>query len=243
MRDAGRDLGCHMEALSKVAMMLPQRIRMRVGHSATGILLGLAVVASAAAQPASRTVPVTFTGGFEIRADDYGRPVPLYAAMLGVTPEVFRRAFSGVHPSPTHTPTIAEQQANKVALLTVLGPYGVTNAEMDTVADHYRFDSLKGQTWPHRAARAVAVVTDGTVTAIRIIDPGVGYPYPPSVSIPGFPHLKATATVAFTRNFATNGHIGSITGSTEVSVKPGTAHREGQPAVDLDTALPSPARL
>lgn len=183
---------------------------MRLGRSVIGILLGLATVASAAGQSATRTVPVTLTGGFEIRSDDYGRPVPLYASMLGVTPSVFRHAFSGVRPSHTHSPTVAEQQANKAALLSVLGPYGVTNDEMDAVADHYRFDSLKGQTWPHRAARAVAVISNGTVTAIRIVNPGVGYPYPPSVSIPGFPNLEATATVVFTRDFATNGHIGSI---------------------------------
>jgi hypothetical protein len=54
------------------------------------------------------------------------------------------------------------------------------------------------------------VIRGGKVTAIRILDPGIGYDYPPSVSIPGFPNLRATATIAFTRDFATNGHIGSI---------------------------------
>ena len=41
-------------------------------------------------------VPVKFSGEHELGPNDYGRPVPLLAAALGVTPEVFRKAFSGV---------------------------------------------------------------------------------------------------------------------------------------------------
>src|SRR5437868_3846849 len=42
---------------------------------------------------------VTFSGGHEIGANDYGRPVVLMAAALGVEPDVFREAFSGVTPA------------------------------------------------------------------------------------------------------------------------------------------------
>ncbi len=185
--------------------------RRLLGMSLLGLLTALAVAAVATAGPATKTVAVTFTGGFVIQSDDYGRPVPLYASMLGVTPAIFRQAFSGVHPSSTHTPTAAEEQANKAQLLSVLGPYGVTNDEMDNVADYYRFDSLNGQTWPHRVATAVATIKGGKVISIRLTDGGSGYPYPPTVSIPGFPTVQATANLVFTTTFATNGHVGSIT--------------------------------
>jgi hypothetical protein len=180
-----------------------------------GLPLGLAVVAgwtAAATHAASprRTVQVTLSGGFEIRSNDYGRPVPLYASMLGVSPDVFRQAFSGVHPDRGHAPTQAQQQANKDALLRVLGPYGVTNDAMDRVADYYRFDSSRGETWPRRAARAEATITGGKVTAIRVIDPGVGYTYPARVAVPGFPKVRATVELVFTRDFRTNGHVGRI---------------------------------
>src|SRR5438552_11396179 len=45
-------------------------------------------------------VPVVFSGGHETDLRDGGRPVVLIAAALGVTPEVFREAFSHVRPAP-----------------------------------------------------------------------------------------------------------------------------------------------
>jgi hypothetical protein len=164
-----------------------------------------------AAGPTTGTVAVTLTGGFEIHANDYGRPVPLYASMLGVTAEVFRQAFSGVHPNHDHNPSADEAQRNKVALLSVLGPYGVTNDDMDRVANYYRFDSTKGQTWPHRAATALATVVDGTVTGITIVDAGSGYSYAPQATIASLPEVHLTVKLAMTRDFSTNGHVASIT--------------------------------
>jgi hypothetical protein len=166
--------------------------------------------APAPAQAAPRTVRVSLSGGFEVRSNDYGRPVPLYASMLGVTPDVFRQAFSGVNPDAEHDPSGEEQRANKEALLEVLAPYGVTNEELDRVANYYRFDSTKGETWPQRPARARARVVRGKVVSIRVIDPGVGYTYRPDVSVPGFPKLRVSAKLAFTDEFDTNGHIRRI---------------------------------
>ena len=65
---------------------------------------------------------VTFTGGHEIGRDDFGRPVPLIAAALGVEPEVFREAFSGVTPCRGRGPTSSEARQNKAALMKVLAP-------------------------------------------------------------------------------------------------------------------------
>lgn len=157
-----------------------------------------------------RVVAVTFTGGFELAANDYGRPVPLYASMLGVSPNTFRQAFSGVRPDAGHDPSAAEQTANKSALLSVLVSYDVTNEQLDRVANYYRFDSTRGGTWPNRAASAEATVVDGRVVSVRITDAGVGYTQAPQVSIDGFPQTVTAAQVAFTTSFETNGHIASV---------------------------------
>ena len=44
-------------------------------------------------------VPVNFSGGHETDPRDHGRSVVLVASALGVTSEVFRAAFSNVHPA------------------------------------------------------------------------------------------------------------------------------------------------
>lgn len=186
-------------------------------HTALACLTGATVLAASActassrAPGASHVVAVTLTGGFEIGANDYGRPVPLYASMLGVTPDVFRRAFSGVHPDAAHDPTSAQQQDNKTALMSVLAAYHVSNDQLDRVANYYRFNSAAGQTWPHRQARVEAVVTNGTVTSVRVLDGGAGYTAAPTVVIKDLPSVTAVAHVVFTTDFATNGHIAAIT--------------------------------
>jgi hypothetical protein len=151
-------------------------------------------------------VALTISGGFELHSNDYGRPVPLYASMLGVPPKVFRQAFSGVHPDPGHDPSTEDQQANKDALMSVLGPYGVTNDELDRVANYYRFDTTKGQTWRHRAAKAVVTVRNGKIVGVRVTDPGTGYTYTPQVSVRGFSGALKVRVV-FTKRFGTNGHL------------------------------------
>ncbi|BFU46250.1 hypothetical protein KRMM14A1004_44870 [Krasilnikovia sp. MM14-A1004] len=152
----------------------------------------------------------TLSGGFELTSHDYGRPVPLYASMLGVEPDTFRQAFSGVHPDPGHDPSGSEQETNKAALLAVLAPHDVTNEKLDEVANYYRFNDTEGQTWPHRTAKVHAIVKDGRVTGFQLDDAGVGYTYPPTVSVSGHPEVRATVRLAFTKDFATNGHIASV---------------------------------
>lgn len=175
------------------------------------VIVGTGCTTSGSTPARRDVVAVTFVGGFEIGPNDYGRPVPLYASMLGVSPAVFRRAFGGVHPDAAHDPTNAQQQDNKAALMSVLAAYHVTNDELDRVANYYRFNSAVGQTWPHRPARAEAVVENGTVTSIRVLDGGAGYTTAPTVVIAGHPSVAAAARVVFTSSFATNGHIEAIT--------------------------------
>src|SRR5437016_5075268 len=80
-------------------------------------------------------VPVVFNGGHDTDPRDHGRPVVLIAAALGVKPEVFREAFSHVHPAGPGSggPTDAEARKNKAALMSALGKYGITNDRLDTV--------------------------------------------------------------------------------------------------------------
>ena len=49
--------------------------------------------------PDSKRIELNFTGGYDTDPRDHGRPVVLVAAGLGVAPEVFREAFSHVHPA------------------------------------------------------------------------------------------------------------------------------------------------
>jgi hypothetical protein len=138
--------------------------------------------------------------------------VVLVASMLGVDPAVFREAFSHVSPAPGGSePEAAQVNLNKSALLAALGPYGITNERLDLVSNHYRYSASAGEFWPTTAASAHAVVRDGVVVEIVIDAPGSGYTSAPTITVPGFPNLAATATIAFTNDFATNGRVDSIT--------------------------------
>jgi hypothetical protein len=170
---------------------------------------------AATTQPSTSTPvgTVTITGGYQTDPRDNGRPVVLIAAALGVTPEVFRKAFEGVTPSTNGHPTSEEAQKNKAALLKVLGPYGVTNERLDEVSNRYRYMASSGQVWKRTAATAVGIVNaNGVVTGVRITNAGNGYSSVPTVMVQG-PNgkLSATATVKYTQDFDTNGSIDSIT--------------------------------
>ena len=154
---------------------------------------------------------VTITGGFETDARDHGRPVVLIASMLGVTPDVFREAFSGVTPAKVGSPTGDEARANKKALLKVLAPYGITNEKLDEVSNYYRYKGSLGQTWPQTKAAATALVVDGKLTGITITNAGAGYTSVPKVVIRlGNLTYIGVATVLYTDDFKTNGSIASI---------------------------------
>lgn len=188
--------------------MRPHRI---VALAAAG-LLTLAACSSALSTATSTSqngVTVTISGGFDTDPADGGRPVVLIAAALGVPTDTFRTAFRGVNPADPGTgPTGDEAQVNKAALLSVLGPLGITNDQLDDVSDHYRYNGSAGETWPLRPATATAEVVDGVVAGITITDPGVGYTSSPTVTVPG---VAATATVSYGTDLATNGSLTAIT--------------------------------
>jgi hypothetical protein len=170
-------------------------------------------------RPANRTstsvqgdYTVTISGGFDTDPVDHGRPVVLIAAALGVPTEVFREAFSGVTPAGLdRAPTAEEAQRNKAALLNVLAPYGITNDRLDEVSDYYRYNGKGGGIWKTTPATVTPVITDGKVTGVTITNPGAGYSSAPTVTITGPDGtVTAKATIAYTKDFGTNGSLSSI---------------------------------
>lgn len=161
----------------------------------------------------SRRIEVTFTGGHDTEGRDHGRPDVLIAAALGVPTEVFRDAFSRVKPAgPGRSPSDEEARRNKTALMTTLGPYGVTNDRLNEVSTYYRYNRPAGQlVWRNTPAAAYVTVRDGVVTGFTITDPGSGYSSAPEVSIPGMPDLKVKATIAFSTDLTKNGSIKELT--------------------------------
>jgi hypothetical protein len=167
--------------------------------------------ADSSGAPATQ-VPLPFSGGHETDPRDHGRPVVLVAGALQVTPEVFRAAFSGVHPAPPGQggPTPDEARANKRVLLAALGKYGVTNDRLDEVSNRYRYRAWAGELWPTRAASGYATVSNGVVTGFVVTDAGYGYSSPPVVTVPGRPEVRAVATLAFGTDFSRNGSVSSV---------------------------------
>ncbi|QDV49691.1 EF-hand domain-containing protein [Gimesia fumaroli] len=164
--------------------------------------------------PVSQDAPagtVLFNGGYETDPRDHGRPVALIAAALGVEAQVFRDAFSNVKPARNGHPTEARARANKKVLLDALGKHGITNERLDEVSNYYRYQPGRGNLWKHTPASATAIIKDGKVTEIRILNPGAGYLTPPTVTIAGYPDLRITAILSFGKNLNTNGTIQSLT--------------------------------
>jgi len=176
--------------------------------------------AAPAATPAPATAPLpagvtrtpaTLAGGFETNPVDHGRPVVLVAGALGVPPEVFRDAFSRVHPADQNVgPTGDEARANKVALMSVLAKYGITNDELDAASNQYRYVKSRGQLWKHKAATVNALVKDGAVVGFEIADAGAGYSSPPQVSVAGMPNVHPGVKLTFDKDFAKNGSIQDV---------------------------------
>jgi hypothetical protein len=163
-------------------------------------------------KPGETVAAVTFNGGHETDPRDGGRPVVLIAAALNVPSDVFRKAFSGVTPAAGGEEPQPEQvRRNKQALLKVLGPYGITNDQLDTVSNYYRYSGSRGQMWRNTPATATATVRDGAVVAITITNPGSGYSSAPTISVPGTREFNAAVTLAFGTDFKKNGSIAGIT--------------------------------
>jgi hypothetical protein len=182
------------------------------GFAAVSLTAAQASPTASAAAARSATVTVRVTGGHATDAHDHGRPVVLIAAALGVPTEVFRTAFDGVTPAAGgDAPDPAQVQANKAALLAVLAPYGVTNERLDEVSNHYRFQGSKGETWPQEAATATAVVRDGRVVSVTLVDGGSGYTSTPRITVPGVPGATIRVTLHHGTDFAANGAIERLT--------------------------------
>lgn len=155
-------------------------------------------------------IPVTFSGGHEIGRDDFGRPVVLIAAALGVKPEVFREAFSGVTPAKGRGPSGEEARRNKEALMKVLKPHGISNDRLDEVSNYYRYRPQNGELWPTTPAKAYAVVEDGMIKKIVVTEGGSGYSSAPTVSVKGVKDVSVKVTLKYATDFKKNGAIGSI---------------------------------
>lgn len=168
--------------------------------------------AAPTAPSGSTRVPVVFNGGYDTEGRDRGRPVVLVAGALGVPPEVFREAFTHVHPAGPGSggPTDAQARDNKRALMDALAPYGVTNDRLDTVSNRYRYVRSRGERWPARPAAAYATVENGRVTGFVITDGGYGYTTPPTVTVPGFNGVSASVRLAFGPDFEKNGSVAAI---------------------------------
>jgi len=185
------------------------------------LLLG--VVAMAWATPSVRAadapggpvtrVPVVFSEGHDTDPRDHGRPVILVAGALAVPPEVFREAFSHVHPAGPDSggPTDEEARANKAALMSVLGKYGVTNDRLNEVSNRYRYVRSHGQMWPTKAAVANALVQNGVVTGYEIVSRGFGYSSPPTVTVPDVKGVAPKVELSFGKDFEANGSVSAIT--------------------------------
>lgn len=161
---------------------------------------------------ATTRLPVVISGGHDTDPRDHGRPVVLVAGGLGVAPEVFRDAFSGVRPvAPGSQPDQTRAQQNKSVLLAALSQYGVTNEQLDAVSDYYRYQPGTGTLWPTRAAVITATVKAGTVTSFEVTDGGAGYSSQPSISVPGAACGPIAVNLSYSRDLVKNGAIGSVT--------------------------------
>ena len=75
----------------------------------------------------------------------------------------------------------------------------------------------RGEMWPTKPAAGYAVVEDGKVTSFVITAGGSGYSSPPTVSVKDMPGIKAQAKLSFSKDFAANGAVSSVTSSESAS--------------------------
>jgi hypothetical protein len=193
-----------MRKLQIVAFLFSALVLPRV------ILRALPLQQTLASEAAPTLVPVVFTEGHDTDPRDRGRPVVLVASALGVTPEVFRDAFSRVHPAPAGTrPTPEQERRNKAVLLEALRPYGVTNERLDEVSNYYRYVRRNGELWPTEPAVAFAQVKNGQVVGFKIEKGGSGYSSLPIVTVPGVKEAFV-AELSFSKAFEENGAVTAI---------------------------------
>ena len=171
-------------------------------------------VGSGKALPAGVTrLPVVFVGGHETDPVDHGRPVVLIAAALGVKTEVFREAFSHVHPAGPGSggPSETEARANKAALMNALGKFGIDNDRLDAVSNFYRYPPGSRNLWKNQPATASALVKEGSIIGYEITNGGYGYTTPPTVTVPGMTGATAKVEIAYGKDMEANGSVAAIT--------------------------------
>ena len=183
------------------------------GPSLGAVIVALMALCPVWAQPTDAIrLPVVISGGHETDPRDHGRPVVLVAGGLGVSPEIFRQTFSGVHPvAPGSYPDQGRAQQNKSVLLATLSRYGVTNEKLDAVSDYYRYQPGTGRLWPTKPAVITALVKNGTVTSFEVADGGSGYSSQPSLSVRGAKCPPVTVQLLYGKDLLSNGSIGSVT--------------------------------
>ena len=181
--------------------------------SAALLVLGAALTGRCDTPGAVTRLPIVFAEGHETDPVDRGRPVVLVAGALGVAPEVFREAFSHVHPAGPDSggPTGDEARQNKRALMSALGKFGITNDRLDTVSNRYRYVRSHGELWPVKPAAGVALVKNGVVTGIEITEGGFGYSSPPTVTVPNAKPFTCEVKLGFAKAFEHNGAVAGVT--------------------------------
>jgi hypothetical protein len=158
-----------------------------------------------------KTIEVAMVAGHDTDPRDHGRPVILVASALGVPTQVFRDAFTHVHPAPAGQEPDPEQvRRNKDTLLATLSKYGVTNDRLDEVSNYYRYNGSQGELWRNRSAKISVTLENGVFKRATIEDEGAGYTTAPSLSVPGYPSVKLAAKVAFGTDLAKNGAIAKV---------------------------------
>ena len=176
------------------------------------IAAGTLIMHHASASADDPKFPVEFSGGHDYdKKRDHGRPVVLIAAALGVEPDVFREAFSGVRPAKGGGgPSAEEAKKNKSSLMNVLKPHGVTNERLDEVSNFYRFRPQNNELWRVAAAKAHAVVEDGKLVKIVVDEPGYGYSSPPTATIRGMDGVVLKTSIRFAKDLKKNGAVDTI---------------------------------
>jgi hypothetical protein len=91
----------------------------------------------------------------------------------------------------------------------VLGPYGITIDQLDAVSNQYRYLASAGEMWPHTDATAEAIIEDGVVTGVRVLEGGSGYTSAPTITLSN--GQTASAELAYGTDFDANGSMSAIT--------------------------------
>jgi len=177
---------------------------------AVGLLLPRFAVAQSTTAPlAQQRVHVTISGGHETDPRDGGRPVVLIAGALGVSPDVFRSAFSRVRPARGGAPAPSQVRENKRVLMEALAPYGIGNERLDEVSNYYRYRPGH-EMWPITPAQIVAISEGGRIVRLEVVSGGSGYSSPPRLSVAGSGAVNAAVELQYGKDMKSNGSVKAV---------------------------------